>query len=212
MNLYLIKFKVDQIKQAAYDYGKPINGFTRKLFFYFFIDNNIKYIHKQSLFGVYTNAFTYSDEEDTPNYCRLNDKPIKDTFKPILDWIVKGNSIIPKVNDSEHFISHKVMKGEVLNSLTQDQFFELKEYDGEYTPFYNSMCYNLIDTVDGIKVLDMKHFELRDDKPFFIYMYNEDHGINKLYVESNTQLKPIFDHLNKDYYVTKQDVIYYEQS
>jgi hypothetical protein len=70
------------------------------------------------------------------------------------------------------------------------------------------MCYNLIDTVGGIKVLDLKHFELVDDKPFFIFMNNDDANINVLYIEKGADIAPVLNHINIDYTVT--DIIYYE--
>ena len=210
MNLYLTKFKVKQIRKAAKDFGSPIKGFTRKAFFYFFIHDGIKYIHKESLHGVYTNAFTYSDKEDTPNYCELNSAHTDD-FYAILDFVVKGNKLLPNIECNDKFIYHKLIDGDILTHITQEQFTELEQYESlAFTPFYNSMCYNLIDTPNGIKLIDFKHFERKGSLPFFVFMNNDDANINVLHMKHSTPYEAIIKHLNKDYNVALKDIIYYE--
>jgi hypothetical protein len=60
-----------------------------------------------------------------------------------------------------------------------------------------------------IKLIDFKHFEIKDNKPFFIYLYNEENRVNTLYVEQGTVLETIFAHLAIDYPVYDATIIEY---
>lgn len=211
INLYLSWFKAKQIRKATEDFGEPIEGFTRKLFFYFFVKDGYKYIHKDSLRAVYSNADTYSSDEYTPNYCLINNKPNSANFDIIMDYIINGGSLIPMVKDIGKFLVHPMEQGEILTEVNESEFFELKNIakDEPYTPFYNSMCYNLIKTKEGVKLIDFKHFEKNDGKPFFIYMNNYKSKINKLYIEHGENIEDVREHLAMDYKVQQMDVVFY---
>ena len=208
-NLYLSKFKADQIRKAKKDFGNNVSAFTRKLFFYYFIDDGKKYIHKDSLRAVYTNADTYSELENTLDFCLIADKPKIDVFSEILSFITTENKIIPKFEENDKFLFHKYIAGEPLTEINNYQFFFLKDADEEkdFTPFYNSMCYNLVSSEEGVMLIDMKHFERKDDKPFFVFMNNDKAKINDLYIEDDTVIDNIMNHLEKDYIIDNINII-----
>jgi len=213
INKYLLWYKAKAIREAKKDFKKPVDAFTRKKFFYFFLDDGYKWIHIKALEGVYTNAFTYSNEEDTPNFCYIKDKPKKDKFKEICQFIERGGQLFPKVMKSNNFYYYKVEDGSPLTEIDEDIYFKLKhQYEiMTYTPFYNSMCYNLIQNSQGeIKMIDYKHFEERDaNMPFFIYMNNDKIKVNDLYLESGyskDMIKKIIIHLRKDYEVSEDNI------
>jgi hypothetical protein len=71
------------------------------------------------------------------------------------------------------------------------------------------MTYNLVRKNDTIKLIDFKHFEPKDNKPFFIYLYNEENRVNTLYIEQGTVLEQIHAHLAIDYPVHDANIIEY---
>lgn len=213
MNTYLIKSKVRLLRQCQKDfldtYGEQIQPFTRKAFFYFHVKDNIKYVHKESLKFVYSNADTFTTDHD-PISCRH-----EKLYEPVdIIQFLEGYSgeLLPhKLSQNEKFIEYSFEEGEAVTNITEEEFFILKQYNQEtsLTPFYNSMAYNLIRINTGIKLVDLKHFENKDDKPFFVYMYNRDADLNVLYVEPNTPLVPIVNRLRMDYPVDNIEVVTY---
>ena len=213
MNTYLIKSKVDLIKKARQDfleiYGIDYTPFTRKLHFYFFIYNDLKYIHKESLNFVYSNADTWTRNID-PTYCSLTKEYDVFDVYPFLESYT-GELLPELVESNEKFIVYKYTDGDPINSVTSEEFYKLKQEHCKMplTPFYNSMTYNLVRADNTIKLIDFKHFEIKDNKPFFIYLYNEENRVNTLYVEQGTVLETIFAHLAIDYPVYDATIIEY---
>jgi len=70
------------------------------------------------------------------------------------------------------------------------------------------MTYNLL-RAEKLYLIDLKHFEERKDLPFFIYFYNYDNCINRLYTDKNADIDKIKDHLSVDYPVEDTEIIYY---
>lgn len=223
MNLFCIKFKAFLIRKAQTDFfnefNLSVNIFTKKIFFYFFVHNNVKYIHKESLRLVYTNLDTGSDLQDTPNFCDILDKnkiqEKNEAVKDIIFLLQEQNILIPKINNTLNFLTYEFIIGEPVVEISSDEFKFLKNnsnFNG-YTPFYNSMCFNMIRTKETLKLIDFKHFEKIDSKKFFIYLNNEDFNINKLYIEKSTErddINIILDHLRLDYNVERKDIIWIE--
>lgn len=213
MNTYLTKCKVDLIKQARKDlrdlYGIDYTPFTRKIYFYFFELQGKKYVHKESLRFVYANADTYTKLID-PYYCHLTKEFVPPDVCSFLENY-KGTALPALLESNDKFLVYEYINGEPIDSLSVDEFYQLEQYhnDFELTPFYNSMTYNLARTANSIKVIDLKHFECKINMPFFIYLYNEDNGINKLYIKSGTDLSLIINHLITDYPVTSAVIFNY---
>lgn len=214
MNTYLIKSKVDLIKEAKQDfldiYGVDYTPFTRKKFFYFFEYNSKKYIHRKSLRFIYTNADTYANEMD-PYYCALT-KLI--TPHDVEDFLINyQGTLLPKlVEVNDKFLVYEYFDGEPVDRITESEFEYLKaQHDNlQLTPFYNSMTYNLCRNRRVIKLIDFKHFEKKEELPFFLYLYNQDNCVNTLYVgKDEADADKIYFHLEKDYPVDKAEVIRY---
>ena len=213
MNTYLIKSKVDLIKQARKDlldlYGIDHTPFTRKIYFYFFELDGKKYVHKESLRFVYSNAETYTKEVD-PYYCHLTKEHVPPDVCKFLETY-NGTALPTLLESNDKFFVYQYVEGEPIDSITQEEFYQLWQYHTEFelTPFYNSMAYNLARTENSIKVVDLKHFECKINIPFFIYLYNEDNNINRLYVKYGTNLELIAKHLAIDYPVDTATVFEY---
>lgn len=213
MNSYLIQSKARLIRQAQQDlldiYGINYTPFTRKIYFYFFELNGRKYVHKESLKFVYSNAETYTTEVD-PHFCYLTKQKDPVNVCSFLESY-KGN-FLPKLLDDNHaFFVYEYIDGDPVDYIDHNEFYKLKEYHNtlELTPFYNSMTYNLARASDGIKLIDLKHFELKKSLPFFVFLYNKENGVNKIYIESNSDLGSIKDHLSIDYPVEYSSIITY---
>lgn len=202
MNLYLIKSKVDLINEAKRDfkllYGEECEAFTQKLFFYFIISNGKKYIHKRALNFVYTNADTYTDHVD-PYFCNLSRMHVPNicqfletTTHPLLPRLVDSN---------QYFLVFDHVEGSPVDHINREEFFTLKQahLSMNLTPFYNSMTYNIVRNVQGLRLIDFKHFEEKDEKPFFVYMYNKDNNINTLYMEEGVDDTAVIKHIARDY-------------
>jgi hypothetical protein len=213
MNIYLTKRKVELIKQARQDfldiYGIEHTPFTRKIYFYFFVHNNLKYIHKPSLDFVYSNAETWTTTR-SPVSCGLSKEFETLDLYPFLE-LYNGELLPTLVDHNDKFMVYKYVEGTPVDSITEQEFYYLRlEHDKMlFTPFYNSMTYNLVRTDSSIKLVDFKHFEPKDSKPFFIYLYNEENRVNTLYVEQGTLLEHIFAHLAIDYPVHDAIIIEY---
>jgi len=213
MNTYLINSKVQFIKEARDDfkriYGLDHTPFTRKIYFYFFEHNNKKYVHRRALQFIYSNADTYTTEVD-PYYCYLTkQKQPVDIFAFLESY--QGN-LLPKLLESnDSFLVYEYWEGDPVESVTEQEFHYLKlqHKQLELTPFYNSMTYNLARNGNQIKLIDFKHFELKDNKPFFLYLYNEDNRVNTLYIEQGTDIDTIVNHLGIDYPVLDANIIEY---
>lgn len=203
INTYLIKSKAAFIKEARDDfldiYGINLTPFTRKIYFYFFIHDNKKYIHKRALWFVYTNADTYTKEVD-PWFCYLSKQTDPTDIYPFLESY-QGTLLPQLLESNDKFLVYDYFDGDPIESITDDEFFKLKAHHEQMTltPFYNSMTYNLVRADNDIKLIDFKHFEPKDDKPFFVYLYNEENGVNILYIEIGTDTQDIFNHLSIDY-------------
>jgi hypothetical protein len=203
INTYLIKSKVDLIKKAQADfkeiYGLECSPFSRKIYFYFFVHDNKKYVHKESLRFVYSNADTYTTVRD-PEICDLNKQITPVDIVPFLESYT-GTLIPDRLEINNKFLVYEYFEGSPVDYVTADEFYKLKaeHYKTDLTPFYNSMTFNLVRSNDNIKLVDLKHFEPRDNKPFFIYLYNEEFRLNTLYIEHSTELGSIIDYLSVDY-------------
>jgi hypothetical protein len=213
MNTYLTKSKVDLIKEARQDfldlYGIDYTPFTRKIYFYFFVYNQKKYVHKKSLNFVYSNADTFTKDKD-PCYCELT-KQI--TPPDVIGFLsTYAGTLLPTlVEENDKFLVYSYVSGKAVEFVTADEFFYIKAQSEqlELTPFYNSMTYNLIKNNEQITLVDLKHFEIKKDLPFFLYMYNQQNCVNTLYVEHNTDITRIYEHLMVDYPVNKCSITKY---
>jgi hypothetical protein len=215
MNIYLIKSKVGKIKQAKQDlldtYGIDYTPFTNKIYFYFVELDGKKYVHKESLRFIYSNADTYTYDVD-PMLC-----PVTKEIVPVdvISFLESCSSLLllNKLESNQHFIVYDYYAGTPIESITEAEFFELKQHNQqlELTPFYNSMTYNLVRGKQGIRLIDFKHFEVKDSKPFFVYFYNRDNSINTLYVEQGTDIGPVVKHLERDYPVLEATVVTYNK-
>jgi hypothetical protein len=213
MNTYLTNCKIElikEVKQSLLDlYGIDSTPFTRKIYFYFFIYNNKKYVYKKALNFVYSNAETYTTALD-PTMCHLTKEidPVR-----ICEFLENycGN-LLPKLLEiNDKFLVYEFEVGEPVDSITQLEFITLRDHveTMSLTPFYNSMTYNLVRGPNGIKLIDLKHFEVKDNKPFFVYLYNKDNGVNLLYVIKDTVIDSILQHLNIDYPASEATLIEY---
>ena len=213
MNTYLTQSKVAFIKEARDDfkriYGLDHTPFTRKIYFYFFEHSGKKYVHKRSLKFIYSNADTYTTEVD-PYFCFLTkQKEPVDVFAFLESYT---GTLLPKLlENNDSFLVYEYWEAEPVDYVTSDEFWYLKKQHEELalTPFYNSMTYNLARKGEQIKLIDLKHFEPKDSKPFFLYLYNEQNSVNTLYIEKGTNIGPINAHLGIDYPVKDANIIEY---
>lgn len=213
MNTYLTQSKLAFIKEARREfkriYGLDHTSFTRKIYFYFFTYNDRKYVYKPALEFVYSNAETYTTERD-PFFCYLN-KQISPV--DVVEFLESyQGTLLPNLlefNDS--FLVYEYFVGTPVDSITSAEFKYLKTQHESLalTPFYNSMTYNLVRNGSEIKLIDFKHFEPKDSKPFFIYLFNEDNRVNTLYIEKDTNIESIMEHLAIDYPVKDATIIEY---
>lgn len=210
--IYLLKSKAfntrNAIKDFKTDFGKDIKIFTEKNFFYQTIVNDVKYIHKESYMFYLTNGYTYS-QDVIPYKCDFPKNYLDEELNnEILKLILSKNEFLPDIKESEHFYYHKIVQGESITDISDKEFFELKEiYDkNDIIPFYNSMCYNIVRSVNGLKLVDLKHFEFKDNKPFFVYLNNVERNINTLYIEESSDLEIVLAHLKRDYNITNENI------
>lgn len=213
MNTYLTQSKVAFIKEARDDfksiYGLDLTPFTRKIYFYFFEHAGKKYVHKSSLKFIYSNADTYTKEVD-PEFCYLTKQTTPVDVIPFLENY--AGTLLPKLLESnDSFLVYEYWDGDPVDYVTSDEFWYLKNQHEQLdlTPFYNSMTYNLARNIDQIKLIDLKHFEPKDTKPFFVYLYNQDNRVNTLYVETGTDIDSIVSHLGIDYPILDAKIIEY---
>jgi len=213
MNTYLIQSKVRLIKQARADlfelYKIDYTPFTRKIYFYFFELNNKKYVHKEALRFVYSNAKTYTTEVD-PFYCNLTKSIVPVNVCSFLETYT--GTLLPKlVDNNDKFFVYEYVSGNPIDTVSSDEFFILKAHheNMELTPFYNSMIYNLVRTENDVILVDLKHFESKKDLPFFVYLYNKDNGVNSLYIEKHSGLDKVVQHLALDYPIDLAEIITY---
>lgn len=213
MNTYLIKRKVELIKEAKQDFLELYNidhtPFTTKYFFYFIVYNNKKYVHKKSLNFIYTNGDTYT-RTDNPYICNLSKQL---NVIPIVELLsTYTGSLLPELlEENEKFLVYRFEPGTAIDSVTSDEFhYAKKQHDSlSVSPFYVSMAYNLVRTHDNIKLVDLKHFDVKNDLPFFLYMYNKEYCVNTLYVEEKTEIISIIQFLEKDYPLMHTKIIRY---
>ena len=72
------------------------------------------------------------------------------------------------------------------------------------------MAYNLIRTSNNIVLVDLKHFENKKDLPFFVYLYNQNNGVNILHIENHSALDKVVQHLALDYPMEYTKIITYK--
>jgi hypothetical protein len=214
MNTYLIQNKVKFIREAQTDffnlYKINYTPFTNKIYFYFFTYEQKKYVHKQALKFVYSNADTYTTEID-PLYCNLIKSIVPVDVCNFLETYT--GTLLPKLlENNDKFFVYEYTEGNSIETITSDEFFTLKNHheNMQLTPFYNSMAYNLIRTSNNIVLIDLKHFENKKRLPFFVYLYNKNHGVNRLYTEEHTNLDEIVQHLALDYPMEFVKIITYK--
>lgn len=213
MNTYLTNSKVKFIKQARNDfkriYGLDFTPFTRKIYFYFFVYDNKKYVHKSSLKFVYSNGETYTKQQD-PYFCYLTKQIVPVN---VLEFLSNyQGTLLPRlIENNDSFLVYQYFPGQAVETITANEFRYLNDQHNamSLTPFYNSMAYNLVRNGAEIKLVDFKHFEPKDSKPFFIYLFNEDNRVNTLYIEKGTILWPIIEHLSIDYPIKDAKIIEY---
>lgn len=214
MNGYLTWSKARLIRQAQNDFlnltGIKITPWTKKIYFYFFIHEGKKWVSKSGLNFVYTNADTWTNDP-LPDHCGLQRE-----FKSVdvVDFLnYYSGKLLPPRQQNQSFFIFDWIEGEPVNSITIDEFFYLHDQNMsmEFTPFYNSMTYNLVRTRDRIYLVDLKHFDRKIDLPFFVYFYNDAHQINRLYVEIGANLDKIIQHLKIDYPVLDAEIIGYRR-
>jgi hypothetical protein len=213
MNTYLIQSKVHWIKKAKQDFKKlyklDCNPFTRKIYFYFFKHEHKKYVYKDALKFVYSNADTYTKEPD-PRYCELSPQY---TPVDVCNFLESTkNPLLPRLIDSDKsFLIFEYVLGTPIDFVTKQEFEFIEEHSRALplTPFYNSMTYNLIRTTNSIKLVDFKHFEYKINLPFFLYFYNKDNLINRLFIRKYSNLDSILSHLGIDYPVDQTEIFFY---
>lgn len=213
MNTYIINEKVRLIRKAQADYKKDFGldytPFTRKNFFYFFVRDNKKYVHKESLRFVYTNADTFHNDSD-PTFCYLQKQV---DIPDVVSFLGSAKSpLLPTLlEETSSFLVFDYIPGEPIKSLNEKDYKYIKdEVDKlELTPFYNSMTYNLLKNNNKVYLIDLKHFEKKVDIPFFIYFYNYDFGINTLYTDERSNVSLIKEIIDVDYPFDKANIIYY---
>ena len=211
MNTYIINSKVKYIKQAKQDlkdlYNIDYTPFTRKNFFYFFVIDGKKFVHKESLNFVNSNAETYTRSRD-PFFCAL-----KKEFEPfdIQNFLenYQGSLLPTMLENNDKFFVYEYLQGEPVVDINSTEFHILKEKikDMSVTPFYNSMTYNLVRTKTDIKLVDFKHLEKKTEIPFFVYFYNKEYNINTLHFSQCDDLKLIKNILSVDYPIEKTNFI-----
>jgi len=214
MNTYLIQSKVQLIKEAQADlfelYKIDFTPFTRKIYFYFFIHEQKKYVYKRALNFVYANADTYTNEIN-PSYCNLTKSLSPVNICKFLETYT--GTLLPKlIDNNDKFFVYQYIEGNPIDSVTNNEFFNLKAHHEsmELTPFYNSMAYNLVRTTNDIKLVDLKHFESKKNLPFFVYLYNKNNGVNSLYIEKHSALDKVVQHLALDYPMEYTKIITYK--
>ncbi len=203
ISYYLTQLKAQLLRRAqrdfAEEYNKQITPYTSKTFFYFHIMDGVKYVHLPSLEAVYSNGDTFCTDL-LPECCYLQ-KQIEPVDIASFLTSYNGDLLPLKLHQNKSFIAYQTVRGQALTQVNIHEFYRLKEKSRHcaLTPFYNSMAYNLVkaDDSDDVFLVDVKHFEEKDNKPFFIYMFNRENGINDLYVEQLTNT--ILDHLRIDY-------------
>jgi hypothetical protein len=200
-NTYITNSKAQWIRRACKDF-KEISGiehlpWTRKNFFYFFEHRGKKYVHKDALRFVYTNADTYSHERE-PDCC-----PLVKEINPIdvIEFLETTTSELfpPLIESNDKFLVYEYVQGTPATDITAEEFFWIKEQHNKlsHTPFTNSMTYNLV-RADQLKLVDLKHFEAKS-LPFFVYFYNKENNINSLYLDNESNCMAVFEHLRVDY-------------
>ena len=211
MNTYIINSKIKYINQAKKDlfelYGINYTPFTRKIFFYFFIFKGKKYVHKESLRFVNSNAETYTRSSD-PYYCNLKKEFEPLNIEPFLEKYT-GNLLPKLLENNDKFFVYEYVEGDPVVDINSDEFYNLKSKidDVEITPFYNSMAFNLIRTPEDIKLVDFKHLEKKTNMPFFVYFYNKEFNINSLHLSKQEDLTEVKKLLSIDYPIEKTKII-----
>jgi len=124
----------------------------------------------------------------------------------------KGTLLPKLLENNDKFFVYEYTEGNSIETITSDEFFNLKNHheNMQLTPFYNSMAYNLIRTTNDIVLVDLKHFENKKKLPFFVYLYNKNHGVNRLYTEEHNNLDEIVQHLALDYPMEFVKIITYK--
>jgi len=216
MNTYLIQSKIELLKEFKQDfkliYNVDVFPFTNKLFFYFYVIEGKKYVHRKSLEFIYSNADTYTYDID-PYYCNLKKEYLPFNIISYLSSI-NSNLLPPLLDINDKFLVYDYINGIPINSINKDEYYYLKNLDtlSNYTAFYNSMCYNLLRDNEGkIVLIDLKHFEIKKSNlPFFLYFYNKSHAINCLYYDNSNMLPDILNHISIDYPTNNIKLINYE--
>ena len=212
-NTYLTNSKVNLIKQARQDfydvYGENCRPFTNKIFFYFVVKAGRKFVHKSSLEFVYNNAETWT-KDPCPDQCQLTKQYEPMDVCAFLSSY-RGELLPELLEDNDKFLVYEFYEGDPVTHINSDEFFSLRDLhdDMMVTAFYNSMAYNLVRSEHGIKLVDLKHFEVKDHKPFFVYLYNMEIALNVLYVERGTDCSIITQHLGIDYPMAQTTIIEY---
>jgi len=168
------------------DFGRPVSlDMNDKIYFYFQKVEGTKVVSKEALQQIYE-----YDCED------------------LFDFLRSGNPLLPcLIEETRHFFVFEYLHGEVLESITADDFREIERLTAgsEYTPFHNSMYTNIIKTGGKIKLIDFKHLDNKItevDIDTFVFMHNNKNKICDLYIRNFDDLDSIMELLEKDYDLT----------
>lgn len=129
MNTYIIKEKARWIRQAQKDlfqeFGIEHTPFTRKDFFYFFELDRRKYVHKQALEFVYSNAGTWTNDSD-PSHCNLAKQY---EIPEVIDFLQNNDSeLIPDLLEvTDNFLVFDYIPGKPVDSITEEEYNYLKD-------------------------------------------------------------------------------------
>lgn len=207
---YLLENKTNFIRRFRDDIKKDFDvdvpeghGVTQSDFFHFGVVDGLKYVHKEALRFIFSNAGTYQLHEPSSKNLEFvasepEKKAVENTIEKLFDFFrgeINEHSIYPEfIRESEKFFVFKYYSAEEgwgrINSLSRSDAKYIKaRYKGlskqtnkVVTPLYNQMFDKVFKNrkTGEIKFVDLKSFELRPKEKPMVYFYNGD--VNDLYV------------------------------
>lgn len=109
------------MKDAMDVYGIDAIPFSRKIYFYFFVIGNKKYIHKESLRFVYSNGETYTNDID-PQFCRLT-KEIEPIDVCTFLESYKGDLLPQLLDVNDKFLVYQYEDGSLVTDINNQEFY-----------------------------------------------------------------------------------------
>lgn len=192
-NLYKRRTLYNLITKARLQFHPDIKIHVAR-FFYYFIHNDYKYIHKESYLFNITLYDTFDDNDIIKDYCNLKDKSnilkYKTYQKNILNYIRGNYGFLPEVQEDEFFFKAKILKGTILYQLiTRKDFLDLYEHykisiSLGVNPFSSLLSKNIIRTGTGIKLIDFKQLRTNEFElalPFLVFLGNKDESSFNLF-------------------------------